>query len=67
MRKDVNCKIPHNFDYSNIGSLSNELRSKLQDIKPENLDQASRIDGMTPVAITLILGQIRLIDSKKIA
>ena len=48
-------------------SLSNELRGKLEKIRPENLDQASRIDGMTPVAITLILAQIRLNESKKIA
>ena len=67
MRKDLECKIPNNFNYSSISSLSNELRYKLQQIKPENLSQASRIDGMTPVAITLILAQIKLNESKKIA
>ena len=67
MQRDLNQKIPGNFDYSKISSLSNELRFKLQKIMPENLDQASRIDGMTPVALTLILAQIKLIDKKKIA
>ena len=64
MQRDLNQKIPGNFDYSKISSLSNELRFKLQKIMPENLDQASRIDGMTPVALTLILAQIKLIDKK---
>ena len=67
MRKDLKFKIPENFDYTNISSLSNELRGKLQKIKPENLDQASRIDGMTPVGITLILAHIKLNETKKIA
>ena len=67
MRKDLEFKIPNNFNYSSISSLSNELRTKLQQIRPENLNQASRIDGMTPVAITLILARIKLNASKKIA
>ena len=67
MRKDLECKIPSNFNYSIIRSLSNELLNKLQIIKPENLEQASRIDGMTPVAITLILAQIKLNENKKTA
>jgi len=67
MRKDLECKIPNNFNYSSISSLSNELRTKLQQIRPENLNQASRIDGMTPVAITLILAKIKSNESKKIA
>ena len=67
MQRDLEQKIPYNFNYSMISSLSNELRIKLQKVRPENLDQASRIDGMTPVALTLILAQIRLNDSKKIA
>ena len=67
MRKDLECKIPNNFNYSIIRSLSNELLSKLQLIKPENLEQASRIDGMTPVAITLILAHIKLNENKKTA
>ena len=67
MNRDRNHKIPIDFNYSELNNLSNELRCKLQSIKPENLDQASRIDGMTPVALTLILAQLRFISSKKIA
>ena len=67
MRKDLELKIPSDFNYSSINSLSNELRGKLQIVKPQNLDQASRIDGMTPVALNLILAQMRLNEIKKIA
>ena len=67
MKKELDYKIPLNFKYSNISSLSTELKDKLQKTQPENLDQAGRIDGMTPVALTLILAHIRLIENKKIA
>ena len=67
IKKDINHKIPINFDYFNINSLSTELKVKLHKIQPENLDQASRIDGMTPVALTLILARLRLSEDKKTA
>ena len=67
MKKDLKYKIPNNFNYSGISSLSTELMVKLQKTQPENLSQASRIDGMTPVALTLILAHIRLSENKKIA
>ena len=40
---------------------------KLHKIQPENLDQASRIDGMTPVALTLILARLRFSENQKTA
>ena len=67
MKRDQNHIIPIGFDYSEIKSLSTELKVKLQMTQPENLDQASRIDGMTPVALTLILACIRLSENKKTA
>ena len=67
MKKDAAYLIPPNFNYSAINSLSTELRIKLEKIKPHNLDQASRIDGMTPVALTLILARIRLNEQKRSA
>ena len=60
MRKDSSFKIPKDFDYFDISGLSTELKDKLQRIRPDNLDQASRIDGMTPVGLTLILARVRL-------
>ena len=67
MKKEANYKIPINFNYSEISSLSTELKGKLEKTQPENLDQAGRIDGMTPVALTLILAHVRLNENKKIA
>jgi len=48
-------KIPHDFDYTKVHGLSNELREKLLLIKPISLGQASRIAGITPAAISIIM------------
>ncbi|HUU41195.1 MAG TPA: tRNA uridine-5-carboxymethylaminomethyl(34) synthesis enzyme MnmG [Desulfatiglandales bacterium] len=48
-------KIPPDFDYMGIHGLSNELKEKLSTIKPISLGQASRISGMTPAAISVIM------------
>lgn len=55
MRRQENTKFPSDFNYDNISGLSNELKSKLQAALPENIAQASRIQGMTPAAISLLL------------
>ena len=47
--------IPVDFDYSKISGLSNEVVAKLTDAKPETLGKASRISGITPAAISLLL------------
>jgi len=59
MKRDEEKEIPHDFDYAEIQGLSNELKSKLTIARPRNLSQASRIDGMTPAALTLILARMR--------
>ncbi len=48
-------KIPPEFDYTRVHGLSNELREKLSHIKPISLGQASRIAGITPAAISIIM------------
>ena len=48
-------KIPQNFDFSNIHGLSNELKEKLSKIEPASLGQVSRIDGITPAAISVLM------------
>ncbi len=58
VRKDEERKIPSGFDFSELPGLSIELRQKLQQVRPANLGQASRIDGMTPAALTLILAHL---------
>lgn len=47
--------LPVNFDYSSVEGLSNEIKQKLIEAKPENLGRASRIQGVTPAAISLLL------------
>ena len=47
--------IPLNFDYSAISGLSAEVQEKLMKIKPTTIGQASRIQGVTPAAISLLL------------
>lgn len=59
MKRDEAQEIPSNFNFSAIDGLSNELKSKLIKFQPSNLAQASRVDGMTPAALTLILAKLR--------
>ena len=59
IKRDEERKIPADFDFTILAGLSNELKQKLQKAKPENIAQASRVDGMTPAAISLILALMR--------
>ena len=58
-KKQNNKKIPQNIDYSNITGLSNEVREKLNKNKPATIGSASRMEGITPAAINLILIQLK--------
>ena len=48
-------KIPQDFDFSDVHGLSNELKEKLSKVKPVSLGQVSRIDGITPAAISVLM------------
>ena len=48
-------KLPARFDYSQVKGLSNEVVLKLNQTQPETVGQASRISGITPAAISLLL------------
>lgn len=48
-------RIPDDFEYSKAHGLSNEIREKLMAIRPGSLGQASRIDGITPAAISVLM------------
>ncbi len=48
-------KIPEDFDFTTVHGLSNELKEKLSAIMPSSLGQASRIDGITPAALSVIM------------
>lgn len=55
LRRQENTPLPVDFDYQQMQGLSNELKQKLQSVRPENIARASRIPGMTPAAISLLL------------
>ncbi|MBC8439469.1 MAG: tRNA uridine-5-carboxymethylaminomethyl(34) synthesis enzyme MnmG [Deltaproteobacteria bacterium] len=56
--------IPKNFNYSQTHGLSNELKEKLNQVLPKSLGQASRIDGMTPAAISVLMVAISAFTTK---
>ncbi|MCV0425099.1 MAG: tRNA uridine-5-carboxymethylaminomethyl(34) synthesis enzyme MnmG [Roseibium sp.] len=59
LKRDEALRIPDGFDYEAIIGLSNEVKQKLIDIRPATLGQASRMDGITPAALTLILSHLK--------
>ena len=58
-RKEEDLRLPADLDYALVGSLSNEVREKLQRVKPLTLGQAARIEGVTPGALTALLAHVR--------
>ncbi len=61
-RKLEDTPIPENIDYDRIPGLSSEAREKLKKIRPLTVGQASRIEGITPAAITAILIHLRRLE-----
>ena len=64
-KKQNKKKIPPNFNYSNIAGLSNEVEEKLTKHKPETIGMASRLEGVTPAAVNLILIQLKKNEMQK--
>jgi tRNA uridine 5-carboxymethylaminomethyl modification enzyme len=58
-RRDEALALPADLDYSTIGGLSNEAREKLDAARPATLGAAGRISGVTPAALTALLGHVR--------
>ena len=58
-RRDEALGLPDDLDYGAIGSLSNEVRQKLQAHRPATLGQAARISGVTPAALVALLKFVR--------
>lgn len=58
-RKDEALTLPADLDYSMVGSLSNEVRQKLEHVRPATLGEASRIPGVTPAAVIALLRYVR--------
>lgn len=59
LRRDEALELPNDLDYSTLTGLSNEVRQKLEAVRPATLGQAGRIDGVTPAALTLLLAHVR--------
>lgn len=55
LKRQEDTQLPANLDYEKMQGLSNELKQKLIASRPENIGRASRIPGMTPAAISLLL------------
>ena len=59
LRAEEERQIPDEFSYEALPGLSNELKSKLSKLRPANVAQASRIEGMTPAAVALLVAHLR--------
>jgi tRNA uridine 5-carboxymethylaminomethyl modification enzyme len=58
-RRDEDMELPAGLDYAAIGSLSTEVRQKLAAARPASLAAAARITGVTPAAISALLGHVK--------
>ncbi|MEL7040441.1 MAG: tRNA uridine-5-carboxymethylaminomethyl(34) synthesis enzyme MnmG [Pseudomonadota bacterium] len=65
LRREDSLLLPSDLDYGAIGGLSNEVRSKLEQVRPATLGQAARIEGVTPGALTALLAFVRRRPDRK--
>jgi tRNA uridine 5-carboxymethylaminomethyl modification enzyme len=59
LRRQETQRIPADFDYAGISGLSNEVKQKFLRAKPDTILQASRIEGVTPASLLLVLSHLR--------
>ncbi|MFP5429676.1 MAG: tRNA uridine-5-carboxymethylaminomethyl(34) synthesis enzyme MnmG [Gammaproteobacteria bacterium] len=55
LKRHEETRLPDGFDYDRVSGLSNEVRAKLKQVRPETLAQAARIPGVTPAAVSLLM------------
>jgi tRNA uridine 5-carboxymethylaminomethyl modification enzyme len=58
-RRDESRTLPAGLDYGSVIGLSNEVRQKLEAVRPMTLGQAGRIEGVTSAALTLVLAHMK--------
>ena len=58
-RRDAALALPEDLDYARVAGLSTEVRGKLAGARPATLAAAARIPGVTPAALTALLGHVR--------
>ncbi|MET0670050.1 MAG: tRNA uridine-5-carboxymethylaminomethyl(34) synthesis enzyme MnmG [Xanthobacteraceae bacterium] len=61
-RRDEAIELPDDLDYAALNGLSNEVRQTLQSKRPRTIGHASQLDGITPVALTLLVAHVRRKD-----
>ena len=59
LQRNENTPIPSHIDYTQVVGLSNEVKQKLSEAKPETLARASRLPGVTPAAISLLMVHLK--------
>jgi tRNA uridine 5-carboxymethylaminomethyl modification enzyme len=59
LRRDESLKLGEMIDYAAVTGLSNEARARLEAARPATIGQASRMDGITPAALTLLIAHLR--------
>ncbi|MFN3230637.1 MAG: tRNA uridine-5-carboxymethylaminomethyl(34) synthesis enzyme MnmG [Alphaproteobacteria bacterium] len=64
-RRDESLHLPPDLDYGDVGGLSAEIRDKLTTARPATLGAAARIAGVTPAALTALLGYVRRGDARR--
>ena len=65
LRREESLELPRDLDYAAVGGLTNEVRAKLEMIRPATLGQAGRIEGMTPGGLTALLAFVRRRPDRK--
>lgn len=58
-KRDENLEIQENIDYTKIGGLSTEMVQRFSTVRPKTIGEAARIRGVTPAAVTAILGYLK--------
>ena len=67
LQKNENTKIPGGVDYENVIGLSNEVKQKLSEARPQSLARASRLPGVTPAAISLLMVHLKKERKRKVS
>ena len=65
LRREESLSLPGDLDYGAVGGLTNEVRAKLEQIRPTTLGQAGRIEGMTPGGLTALLAFVKRRPDRK--
>lgn len=65
LRQNENRPLPVDLDYDSVGGLSNEITEKLKAVRPETIAQASRIQGVTPAAVSQLLIHLKKRDMSR--